>query len=196
MATEDRDRWNDRYRGRHGHPSASDFVQSLADVLPAAGRALDVAGGAGGDALWLAARGLDVTLVDVSDEALRIGAAAAAAAGLPLTTRRIDLETAPAPDGRWAVVLVRHYLQRSLLPGLADALAPGGLLCVCIATRRNLERHDRPSARFLLEPGELPALVPGLEHVRWTEGWTDPGPDGRHEARLVARRPPAPHSGA
>jgi tellurite methyltransferase len=190
VADDDRERWNDRYRGRApGEGAPSDFVAWLEGVLPSAGRALDVAGGAGADAVLLAERGLAVTLLDVSDEALRLARDRATAHGVTLSTVRLDLEAEPPPAGPWDVVLVRHYLQRPLLPRLGGLLAPGGLLCVCIATRRNLERHPRPSARFLLEPGELPGLVPGLEIVRWVEDWTHEGPEGRHEARLVARVP-------
>jgi tellurite methyltransferase len=194
VAEDDRQRWNDRYRGRAAAAGApSDFVASLEDLLPSTGRALDVAGGAGADAVLLAERGLAVTVLDVSDEALRLARDRAAAHGVTLATVRLDLEAEPPPQGPWDVILVRHYLQRPLLPRLADLLAPGGLLCVCIATRHNLVRHPSPSARFLLEPGELPDLVPGLAIVRWDEDWTDDGPDGRHEARLVAR---VPDSGA
>jgi len=189
---DDRERWNDRYRGVHPTDGAvpSDTAQGLAALLPPRGRALDVAGGPGADAVWLAGRGLDTTLVDVSDEALRIAAARAADAGVALRTVRADLTVDPLPAGPWDVVLVRHYLQRDLFPVLAVALAPGGLLCACVATRRNLERHERPSARFLVEPGELADLVAGadLEVVRAVERWTGPGPDGRHEAVVVARR--------
>ena len=52
-------------------------------------------------------------------------------------------------------------------------------------TRSNLRRHTRPGPRHLLGDGELPGLVRGLEVLRYEEGWTE---QGRHEARLVARR--------
>ena len=39
--------------------------------------------------------------------------------------------------------------------------------------------------RHLLEDGELPGLVRGLEILKYEEGWTE---EGQHEARLVARR--------
>jgi tellurite methyltransferase len=64
-------------------------------------------------------------------------------------------------------------------------LAPDGLLVFAQPTRSNLQRHPHPSARFLLEDGELPRLLQGLEVVSYSEGWTD---EGRHEARLVASR--------
>jgi hypothetical protein len=53
-------------------------------------------------------------------------------------------------------------------------------------TRINLQRHPKPGSRFLLEPGELAALVPPeLEVPSLTGDWT---PRDVHEARLVARR--------
>jgi tellurite methyltransferase len=81
------------------------------------------------------------------------------------------------------VITCFHYLQRSLFPVLCQALAPGGLLICEIATRRNLERHARPSARFLLDEGELVKLVAPLEIVQSEEGWFD----DRALARVVAR---------
>jgi hypothetical protein len=66
---------------------------------------------------------------------------------------------------------------------LRARLAPGGWLCCEIATVRNLERHARPSRRFLLEAGELRALCEPLESVFYDEDWHD----GRHVARSVAR---------
>jgi hypothetical protein len=50
---------------------------------------------------------------------------------------------------------------------------------------RNLERHARPSARFLVEPNELLRLVAPLEIVAYREGWLD----DRSLARVLARRP-------
>ena len=66
-----------------------------------------------------------------------------------------------------------------------ELLAPRGCLVVEHPTVRNLERHARPPAAFLLDEGELPMLVDGLEIVTYEEGWTG---TGRHEARLLARR--------
>jgi SAM-dependent methyltransferase len=189
MAESDRERWDARYREegpRARTPSL--FVTSLAGLLPARGRALDVAGGAGRHAVWLAGRGLDVTLVDVSPVGVEHARAAAREAGVALEARVLDLEREAPPPGPWDLVLVFHYLQRSLLPPLAGDLAPGGLLALCQPTRRNLERHPRPGPAHLLEEGELARLVRplGLEVLRLEEGWLD---EGRHEARVVARRP-------
>jgi len=181
----DREHWNTRYAERPDLAPPSPFLAELDGLLPRRGRALDVGGGAGRHALWLARRGLDVTLADVSDVALAQAAAAARAEGLPLTTLQVDLTAAPLPPGPWDLVLCTYFLHRPLLAAVHEVLAPGGLLVFAHATRTNLERHPRPGPAHLLEDGELPGLVPGLERLRYQEGWLE---GGRHEARLVARR--------
>src|SRR5512137_1522024 len=188
MSAGDRERWNERYAEGAKQQLPSPFLDELDALLPRRGRALDVAGGAGRNALWLARRGLDVTLADVSDVALGQAAVRAAAEGLRLTTVHADLTAVPLPPGPWDLVTWFYYLDRRLLGTVPGVLAPGGLLVLAHATRRNLERRPRPGPAHLLDEGELPGLVPGLEILRFTEGWVE---DDHHEARLVARRPVA-----
>lgn len=183
MSEDPRSHWNRRYR--EGWPTEpSEFVLSLDSVLPRSGRALDVAGGNGRNAVWLVRRGLDVTVVDVSDEALRRAARAAQEAGVTLHLVHADTEEEPLPEGPWNVILCSHYLQRSLFPQMVAGLGSGGLLVCAIATVRNLERHSRPPRAYVLDEGELPTLVDGLTIVQYEEGWFG----DHHEARLVARR--------
>jgi hypothetical protein len=113
---------------------------------------------------------------------------AAVRAGLTLVTSVIDLEVDPLPEGPFAAISVFHYLQRDLFPALVAQLAPGGLLVCEIATVGNLERHEKPSRRFLLEPDELRALCVPLEVVFHHEGWHD----DRCVARILARRSSTP----
>jgi SAM-dependent methyltransferase len=184
MAAGDRERWNERYAAEQETPGPTPFLVSLGAILPRRGRALDVAGGSGRNALWLAQRGLDVTLADVSDVALARAARAASAAGLALSTVLVDLEAEPPPAGPWDLVVCTYFLNRPLLGALPALLAPGGLLVVAHATRTNLTRHPRPGPDHVLEDGELPALVRGVELLHVEEGWLE---SGRHEARLVGR---------
>jgi tellurite methyltransferase len=185
MSEADRLKWNALYR-QQGTVARepSEFLRSLDDVLPRRGRALDVAGGTGRNAIWMAQRGLDVTLADLSDEALAIARVQAAAAGVALTTLQIDLETSAFPAGPWILIVCLDFLWRPLFEAVPRALDPGGILVVSQPTRSNLQRHAKPSSRFLLEDGELPGLVRGLEVVHYEEGWME---NQRHEARLVAR---------
>jgi tellurite methyltransferase len=187
VSEEDRQRWNSRYREQTAGSEPSRFLRTLADRLPSTGRALDVAGGPGHDALWLARRGLDVTLTDISDVALERATSAAREAGLPLRVARVDVEAEPLPSGPYELVLCLNFLWRPLFDVFPQVLAPGGWLVFAQPTRSNLQRNAHPSARFLLEDGELPQLLRGLEVISYTEGWTE---EGRHEARLVATRRP------
>lgn len=191
MSENERIRWNQRYRERG--PSTvepASFIVSLDMLLPRHGRALDVAGGAGRHAIWLAGRGLDVTLVDISEVAVALAADHAVDTGVSVHTIVSDLEFNPLPPGPWDVIIDFHFLHRPLFAQFARELAPGGYLVFSQPTMSNLQRHDRPGAKFLLGDGELPDLIsqlndPKLEIIEYREGWLD---DGRHEACLVARR--------
>jgi len=185
MSDADREKWNARWRERSELAAPSPFLVSLDPILPRAGTALDVAGGGGRHALWLAKRGLSTTIVDVSDEAIALANRNANEQNVTLTALRRDLEREPFPEGPWDVIVSFHYLRRELFPAFAKTLAPGGVLVFVQPTRTNLERHDKPSAGFLLEDGELKALARDLEIMSYAEGWLD---EGRHEARLVARK--------
>lgn len=194
MASEDRERWN----ARHGAPSSgqdepSGALVELARWLPARGQALDVAGGAGANAVWLARRGLDVTIVDVSEVGLAQASRRAAAAAVELLALQADLEHEGLPSGPWALVLCSHYLQRELVGRAAEVLVPGGTFVWIHPTTINLERHASPSARFLLSPGEARALVEaaGLRPRLCEESWVGEGEAARHLARVVAQRPGA-----
>jgi SAM-dependent methyltransferase len=192
MSLADRDKWNARYRATVDSPDArpSRFLKERAALLPRAGRALDVAGGAGRNAIWLAARGLAVTLVDVSAAGLGLAATAAARAGVRLDIVEADLEAQPLPPGPFDLILCSHYLERRLFSAFAVALPPGGLLLFIQPTVGNLERHSHPSARFLLGPGEGRALVEqaGLTIIEAHEGWWDDGAGEQHLCRVIARR--------
>ena len=68
--------WNDRYRSREeidDHPAAV-LVDAARDLVP--GRALDLACGAGRNAIWLARRGWEVVAIDGAEEAIPLFAEA------------------------------------------------------------------------------------------------------------------------
>jgi SAM-dependent methyltransferase len=157
----------------------------LADYLPAGGRALDVAGGAGRNAIWLASRGFHVTIVDISSVALALASKRAVFANVKIQTLEIDAEQQPLPGGPFNLVLSHCYLCRNLFPQFPNLLADDGRLVVIQPTRKNLERNEKPPAAYLFEEGELRGLAAGLEIVHYDEGWSA---DDRHDAVLVAKK--------
>ena len=186
MSELDREKWDRKYCT--ADPYGTEPSQLLVDQqhwLPTTGRALDLAGGSGRHALWLAHRGLDVTLTDISSEGLRIARQRAEASCLKIDCVDIDLEEAPFPAGPWDVVMSCLYLYRPLFPSIRDQLATGGVLVVIQPTRKNLERHTRPPEKFLPEENELRQLAHGLKILHYEEAWSV---DGRHDAVMVAQR--------
>ena len=186
MSDFDRQKWNAKYAAEEAPREPSAGLVSLDGLLLHRGRALDVACGAGRHGIWLAQRGLDVTVADISAVALQLAGQRAAERGVTITPLEIDLEQQPFPAGPWDLIVSVCYLHRPVLAAYPAVLAPGGLLVVIQPTKRNLERHAKPPFDYQLDEGELPRLVQGLETVRHQEGWSD---DDRHDAVLVARRP-------
>ncbi|HRI64016.1 MAG TPA: methyltransferase domain-containing protein [Polyangium sp.] len=190
MAEADRTKWDARYTENSPSEEPSQWLLAWLEtadekLVPKSGRVLDVAGGAGRNAIWFAQRGFEVTLVDVSAVAIEIAEKRAKEAGVNIVTRVMDLENETLPDGPWDFILQMHYLDRSLFPKYEQLLSPTGLLAIEHPTRSNLVRHEKPSAPYLLEDGELPELCANFVIVSHGEGWNE---RGRHEARLVARR--------
>lgn len=185
MSAAERAEWEERYRSaeRVAPSNPEPFVVDSVNGLSVAGRALDLAGGTGRHALWLAERGWDATLVDISPTAVAVAAASGSRRGLRLATEVVDLDDSDPLGGPWDLVIIHHYLNRALLARVHQLLSPGGTLVICHPTKINLERNPRPTARFLLEPAELPTLLTQLQLSAYFEGWTA---QGRHEAQAVA----------
>ena len=186
MSDAERQKWNQRY-AEHGTtaPQPSPWLLTLDSRLPREGRTLDVAGGNGRHALWLARRGLAVTLCDISTTGIALAMEAARQEGLALTPLAVDLAETGLPAGPWDLILCFHYLERDVYRAFSAGLSPGGTLVVVHPTLKNLERHPRPGRPFLLDEGELPTLLTGLTLLHSEEGWLS---EGRHEARIIARR--------
>jgi len=183
----DRTKWNRKFtEGSHTSTEPSSFLVAQADRLPTTGRALDIAGGVGRNALWLARRGLEVTIADNSNVGLGMARQRAEEAGLTLHTQLVDLEEEPLPRGPWDLVTKVLYMQRSLFEAIPDVLRPGGLLVVIQPTVTNLERHPKPPRPHLLLPGELQRLVQKLEILELFEDWSS---DGYHDGCVIARKP-------
>lgn len=186
MSNLDRDKWNAKYTALAAAPREPSVVfLALEKYLPRTGRAIDIAGGGGRHSIWLARRGLDVTVADISAVGLNIAEQRAVERGLSIQTLEIDLEQSPFPAGPWNLIVSVCYLWRPLFEAFPSALSSDGILTVVQPTKRNLERNDKPPGAYLLEEHELPRLASGLEIVHYEEAWLA---DGRHDAVLVARK--------
>jgi SAM-dependent methyltransferase len=140
--------WDTRYASSELVWSAGPnvWVEEIAAGLTP-GRALDLAGGEGRNALWLAERGWDVLCVDFSqvalDRATELAAQRPAGTSDKFAVLKADLQTYAAPTKSYDLVLVIYVhvpaAQRQfILANAAQAVAPGGRLLVVAHHSDNL----------------------------------------------------------
>jgi thioredoxin reductase/predicted O-methyltransferase YrrM len=176
----ERPAWEERYSGDTVWSGKVNVQLEAEAASLAPGRALDVGCGEGGDALWLASRGWEVTASDFADAALARVAVHAAEAGLGdrVGTRRFDVRTFE-PDGETWDLVTAHFVHLpdggmvDVVRRLASAVAPGGTLLVV--------GHD---------PGDL---ATGLRHgnhsFMHTADQLLPALDDRWEVEVCESRP-------
>jgi SAM-dependent methyltransferase len=191
MDSEERTRWNSRYKEKPGSwTDPDDLLVNAYDKflhLSPSGLALDVAGGAGRNALFLLQRGWRVKLLDISEVGLELARKKAAAEGLSanLMTELMDLSTTQdVGTNQFDLITVFFFLRRELFPALAVALKPGGFLVYKTYTtaRRDCE-HGPGDPRYLLEPDELREAFSSL-HVQHYQERTQ----GKSTAELIAKK--------
>lgn len=172
-------------------PAAAVVLSQNLHLLPRTGTALDLACGRGGNALLLAAAGLDTHAWDFSATALARLERHAADAGVQVNTEHRDVLAAPPAPGTFDVIVVTHYLERDLAPRLAAALRPGGLLYYQTFLRAAVDGSGPSNPAYRLAENELLHLFAGLQLLVYREegligdvlrGW-------RNEAMLVGRKP-------
>ena len=176
-----------------GRPSAlfEQFAQRLAQTAPL-GPVVDLACGRGRHALSVAERGLPIIGIDRNRGFLCDLRDRARERSLGLACVRSDLETEfelPLKTNSCGAILVFRFLYRPLASAIEMALAPGGLLLYETFTTRQRELGWGPSrATFLLDPGELAQMFPGLETLAYSEGLSaERKPEA--SARLAAIKP-------
>jgi tellurite methyltransferase len=190
MSETDRKKWNERYRaGAYAdrtYPAV--LLQDWIGRLPR-GRALDVACGAGRNALFLAANGFEVDAVDISGEALSRARAVAEKSNLQVNWIEHDLDEPRQWDAGYALVLIMRYVNLPLARQLVSKLAPGGFLVCEQHLVTDADVIGPGGSAFRVKPGQLRKLAQGLR-IHQLEETLIEDPDQRPAAvaRLVASR--------
>lgn len=167
--------WDERYSGApvfSANPNPW-LVHHAGDLTP--GAALDVGSGEGADVMWLAARGWDVTGVDISPVALARCAQLAEQAGPQITARttwqQADMLTFVPPADSYDLVSAQFMH----LPGpardvlhrrLAAAVRPGGTLLLVLHVPPDPHAGHPDYPLDLFATGEQMAAV--LDPAFWT----------------------------
>ena len=157
----------------HIHKTDSEPAQFLVEnvaLLPK-GQALDVAMGAGQNAIYLAKMGFDVEGVDISPEAVNSALESARTAGVSIIAKVADLEGAYRIEkDAYDVIICFSYLQRSLMPQIKDGLRQGGMVVyeTFIVDQAQFGKPRNPE--YLLKHNELLEIFRDFRCLRYREG--------------------------
>ena len=178
QSNDQRARWDLKYE--QGLPSLTEsdpfFISAYERFVtpslpkPSVARvALDLAGGLGRHALWLASRSWQVTVVELSDVA--IGKLRQAALELNVN---VDLFAGDAAEYRFEpaqfdLIVLFYHLDRSLFPRIVSALKPGGLLICKMSLRWDSGERLTTGNTNPLHRNELPSLIPELDILHHEE---------------------------
>ncbi len=179
----DREKWDQRYAEGSYRPRSypSPFLVERLAELPR-GRALDLACGAGRNALCLAEAGYEVEAVDISPVAIERARAAAHERGLEVDWRVADLDGFKTAPGRYDLITVIRYTNREMMAHLPDGLAEGGRLLVEHHLHTSEPVGGPTSRAFRLAPNELVDLFHGRLRVLFYDERIAPDPDGQRVA--------------
>ncbi len=173
---QEREDWNRRYaEGEHMAFEPDPFLLTayedyILPLFPKAGSALDVAGGLGRHAIWLAELRWKLTVVDISEVAFGKSQRKAEERGVNIEFLVRDLNTWSPNRKAFDLILVFFYLQRDLFPSLEAALKPGGLLIYKTYTEEHKQYQRGPAHdTYFLEKNELLRGFPALRTLYYRE---------------------------
>ena len=185
------DKWN-RIYSEHQRPGrAAAVLTDNSNILPVTGVALDLACGLGSNSLFLAARGLEVHAWDISTVAISYLAKHADSQGLNIQTRVLNITASVLPIDRYDLIVISHYLDRTLPPAILNATRSGGVICYQTFTAEKEISIGPSNPKFLLQKNELQSFVPGCEILAFKDESNNTNSDDPLAGRafIVARKP-------
>ena len=195
-ATEERerDKWNQRYlEGTHGNLSPDSllidaFDRYIEPLFPNAGVALDIAGGTGRHAIFLAKKGWKVRLTDIAEAGIANARQNADSLASRIDFRVEDLTRFDGARESYDLILVFFFLRHEMFPELVKALKPGGLLIYKGYTRGQAKFGGGPTnPDYLFGENELLDSFRELQVLHYAELIRDCG-----RAELVGRKVSVP----
>lgn len=140
----------------------SGYQQFVDHSFPNAGVVLDLAGGLGRHALWLASRGWKVSVVDISEVAINRLSQAAVQLDLALDLFAQDAAEYRFEPAQFDLIVLFYHLDRNLCEKIASALKPGGFLICKTSLRWDYDETFTPAGTDSLRKNEILSLLPEL----------------------------------
>jgi SAM-dependent methyltransferase len=190
MEAHEREKWNQRYlEGTHGtlppdRLLIDAFDRYIEPLFPDGGRALDIAGGTGRHAIFLAAKHWKVRLTDIAEAGIENARQNAGSLASQIEFRVEDLTRFQGNDASYDVITVFFFLRREMFGELIKALSPGGLLIYKGYTREQAKFGGGPTnPDYLFGENELLDSFRELRVLHYAELIRDCG-----LAELVGRK--------
>lgn len=161
-------KWDRIYQNNH-HSDVADVLLDNTFLLPESGMALDLACGLGENALFLAEKGLDVHAWDASSVALDQLKQNAIKKQLKVATKQLYIEPHKLPKNTFDVIVLSHFLDRTLSNAIMDGLKTGGLLFYQTYVREKISSAGPKNPDFLLARNELLRLFSPLKLLMYRE---------------------------
>lgn len=182
--------WNQRYTENSLLPQPAQMLLEYGYLLPTTGQALDLACGLGANALLLANRGFETWAWDISSVAITQLKKTINQTKSAIHPEIRDVNLHPPPANRFDVIVVSHFLERSLTDAIKAALRPHGLLFYQTFSKLRIHEGGPRNPDFLLEDNELLSLFAGLKVRIYREETClgDIHQGFRNEAMLIAQR--------
>jgi len=150
-------KWNQRYRELEKLPKVNESVKRFAKMAKR-GRALDIACGAGQNALYLSNLGFKVDAIDIASEGLKF------IENRPsINTIETDITQYEPPKEGYDLIVSIHFLERSIFPKIPGWLKEGGLV-IC-ETFTYKKQNFNPA--YTLQKNELLHLLDTLEIIHY-----------------------------
>jgi tellurite methyltransferase len=169
MPRADAERWNEKYRNERAlwldmEPRL--LLEQFKSQIPHKGIALDVACGVGTNAIYLAALGLNVIGIDISEYALQLAIGKTLKLGYPVQFAVADITNLWLPENYFNLITNFHFLERAAIPVLKRALKPGGTILfeTFVSTKRT-----NAAPAYYLNPGELKSIFEKFSIIHYAE---------------------------
>jgi len=158
-----REKWNKIYSRNKSDALPALVLTENASLIPDQGHALDLACGAGANAIFLAHRGLIVDAWDISDVAIAELQRKANTHNLQINARAIDITPDTLKGKHYDVIVICHYLDRAIMPMILEAASPSGIVFFQTFCRDKRLKIGPTNPDFLLAKDELKLLTTHCE---------------------------------
>jgi len=191
----DSDKWDAIYQSKQQNGETKELtpayiLQEFHHLLPAQGKALDLASGLGANALFLAQQNLDTHAWDISSIAIEKLKEISNSLNLNINTEVRDVVTSPPEKNSFDVIVVSHFLNRQIMPEIVAALRKNGLLFYQTFTVARVQDIGPSSEKYRLGKNELLDLCKGLDTIVYRDEGTigDTESGFRNEALFIGQR--------